>query len=300
VNQRRKDEQTRFGYAAIVGKPNAGKSTLFNRLVGQKLSITASRPQTTRDSIYGIATSPSAQVVYIDTPGFQTQHGGALNRALNRKVLHSIAQSDVIVPIVEGVALSHADRQVLELLPGGKPVVLAINKIDLIAERTALLPFIDELSRTYSLSEIVPVSAKTREQVERLNEAIVRHLPFGARVYEEEELTLQSERSLAAELLREKLVRSLSQELPYSLAVVVDVFKVHGRLRTIHASIIVDKPSQKAIVIGENGERLKAIATQARRDMERLFQGKVFLRVWVKVKKAWMKNERELKALGYV
>lgn len=289
----------RFGYAAIAGRPNTGKSTLFNRLVGQKLSITAPRAQTTRDAIYGIATSDSAQVVYIDTPGFQTRHGGALNRALNRKVATSAGQGDVVVFVVSGLSFDSADRDVLRLLPEGKPIILAINKVDRIAERTALLPFIHEMSEVYAFSEIVPVSAKTGEQADLLSAAIERYMPVAERVYGADELTLQSERSLAAEVLREKLIRTLSHELPYALAVTIDVFKVTANLRTIHASIIVDKPSQKAIVIGEGGQRLKAIATHARADMERLFQGKVFLRVWVKVKRAWMNNERELKALGY-
>lgn len=289
----------RFGYAAIAGRPNTGKSTLFNRLVGQKLSITAPRAQTTRDAIYGIATSDSAQVVYIDTPGFQTRHGGALNRALNRKVATSAGQGDVVVFVVSGLSFDAADRDVLRLLPEGKPIILAINKVDRIAERTALLPFIHEMSEVYAFSEIVPVSAKTGEQADLLSAAVERYMPVAERVYGVDELTLQSERSLAAEVLREKLIRTLSHELPYALAVTIDVFKVTANLRTIHASIIVDKPSQKAIVIGEGGQRLKAIATHARADMERLFQGKVFLRVWVKVKRAWMNNERELKALGY-
>jgi GTP-binding protein Era len=290
----------RFGHAAIAGRPNAGKSTLFNRLIGQKVSITAPRAQTTRDAIYGIATSDAAQVVYIDTPGFQTRHGGALNRALNRKVAQSIEQSDAVVFVVAALSFQAADRDVLRLLGGdGKPVILAINKVDRVAERGALLPFMQQISEAYPFSEIVPVSARTGEQVDRLGEAVEQYLPVGAHVFAADELTLQSERSLAAELLREKLVRALSQELPYSLAVAIDVFKMTAKLRTIHASIIVDKPSQKAIVIGEKGERLKTIATHARTDMERLFQGKVFLRVWVKVRKAWMNDERELKALGY-
>ena len=292
-------KRTRFGHVAIAGRPNAGKSTLFNRLVGQKLSITAPRPQTTRDAIFGIVTSPSAQIVYIDTPGFQTRHGGALNRALNRRVVQSLEQSDVVVLIVAGANLSVADRQVFDLLPTGKPAILVINKLDLISERETLLPFMKKLDQEYAFVEIVPVSAKTGEQVDRLMTAIERHLPFGDRVFNADELTLQSERSLAAELLREKLVRSLSEELPYALAVTIDTFKAQGKLRTVHASIIVDKASQKAIVIGERGERLKAIASHARRDMEHLFQGKVFLKVWVKVKKAWMNNERELRMLGY-
>jgi GTP-binding protein Era len=293
------EKAMRFGYVAIAGRPNAGKSTLFNRIVGQKLSITAPRPQTTRDAIYGIVTSPSAQIVYIDTPGFQTRYGGALNRALNRRVVQSLEQSDVIVLVVAGANASLADRQVFDLLPPEKPAILAINKLDLISQREALLPFMKKIDEEYSFVEVVPVSAKTGEQVDRLTAAIERRLPFGDVAFGADELTLQSERSLAAELLREKLVRALSEELPYALAVTIDSFKTRGKLRTIHASIIVDKTSQKAIVIGERGERLKAIASHARRDMERLFQGKVMLKVWVKVKKAWMTNERDLKMLGY-
>ncbi|MGH8729613.1 MAG: GTPase Era [Burkholderiales bacterium] len=289
----------RFGHVALAGKPNAGKSTLFNRLIGQKVSITAPRAQTTRDAIYGIATGGNAQIIYIDTPGFQTRFGGALNRALNRKVEKSLQQSDAIIFVVAGVEFENADREVLDRIPEGKPVVLAINKIDRVPKRELLLPFIQEMAEMNPFSEIVPVSARTGEQLEDLALALARHLPVGERVFGDDELTLQSERSLAAELLREKLVRELSDELPYAIAVAIDVFKVAGGVRTIHASIIVDKVSQKAIVIGEDGKRLKAIASHARADMERLFQGKVYLRVWVKVKKAWMEDEKQLRALGY-
>ena len=289
----------RFGHAAIAGRPNAGKSTLFNRLIGEKVSITAPRAQTTRDVIYGIATRDDAQIVYVDTPGFQTRHGGALNRALNRKVETGIEHSDVIIFIVGGLVFQAADREVLNLLPHGKPIILAINKLDRIGDRSLLLPFIQTMAQIHAFAEIVPVSAKTAEQVEQLASAVVCHLPIGERVFDADELTLQSERSLAAELLREKLVRGLSQELPYSLAVAIDAFKLTGGIRTIHAVIIVDKASQKAIVIGKGGQRLKTIASQARIDMERLFRGKVFLRVWVKVKRAWMHDERQLRALGY-
>ncbi|HET6756194.1 MAG TPA: GTPase Era [Burkholderiales bacterium] len=289
----------RFGHVALVGRPNAGKSTLFNRLIGQKVSITAPRAQTTRDAIYGIATSEDSQIVYIDTPGFQLRHGGALNRALNRKVEKSLAESDAIVFVIAGVEFRAADREVLKRLPLGRHVILAINKLDRIADRKLLLPFIQKMAETHPYEEIVPVSAKTGEQVEALSQALAQHLPAGERVFGSDELTLQSERSLAAELLREKLTRALAEELPYSLAVAIDAFKITGGLRTIHAIIIVDKPSQKAIVIGAKGKRLKAMASHARADMERLFQGKVFLRVWVKVKKAWMEDERQLTALGY-
>lgn len=288
-----------FGHAAIAGRPNAGKSTLFNRLIGQKVSITAPRAQTTRDAIYGIATRDEAQIVYIDTPGFQKRHGGALNRALNRKVENGIDNSDAVIFVVGGLVFQTADREVLKLLPPGRPVILAINKLDRIADRTLLLPFMQTMMETRSFAEIVPVSARTGEQVDALSSAVARYLPAGERMFDAGALTLQSERSLAAELLREKLVRGLSQELPYSLAVAIDAFELIHGVRTIHALIIVDKPSQKAIVIGKGGERLKTIATHARIDMERLFQGKVFLRVWVKVKKAWMDDERQLRALGY-
>src|SRR5581483_11020758 len=289
----------RTGHIAITGRPNVGKSTLLNRLVGMKISIVSRRPQTTRHRILGIVSRPDAQLIFVDTPGFQTQHGGALNRLMNRAVLRSLETVDAIVPVVEGVRLTPQDRHVIELLPVTVPVLLAINKIDRLRDRKLLLPFIDEARRLFPFREIVPLSAHTGVGVAELVEALKPLLPAGPSLYEPDAVTDRSERFLAAELLREKLFHALGEELPYDTTVVIDRFEEEGRLRRINASIIVDKNSQKAIVIGAGGEKLKSIATHARRDMERLFGGRVHLEVWVRVKRGWAEDARTLRALGY-
>ncbi len=289
----------RTGHIAITGRPNVGKSTLLNRLVGMKISIVSRRPQTTRHRILGIVSRPDAQLIFVDTPGFQTQHGGALNRLMNRAVLRSLETVDAIVPVVEGVRLTPQDRHVIELLPVTVPVLLAINKIDRLRDRKLLLPFIDEARRLFPFREIVPLSAQTGVGVAELVEALKPLLPAGPPLYEPDAVTDRSERFLAAELLREKLFHALGEELPYDTTVVIDRFEEEGRLRRINASIIVDKNSQKAIVIGAGGEKLKSIATHARRDMERLFGGRVHLEVWVRVKRGWSEDARTLRALGY-
>ncbi len=289
----------RTGHIAITGRPNVGKSTLLNRLVGMKISIVSRRPQTTRHRILGIVSRPDAQLIFVDTPGFQTQHGGALNRLMNRAVLRSLETVDAIVPVVEGVRLTPQDRHVIELLPVTVPVLLAINKIDRLRDRKLLLPFIDEARRLFPFREIVPLSAQTGVGVAELVEALKPLLPAGPPLYEPDAVTDRSERFMAAELLREKLFHALGEELPYDTTVVIDRFEEEGRLRRINASIIVDKNSQKAIVIGAGGEKLKSIATHARRDMERLFGGRVHLEVWVRVKRGWSEDARTLRALGY-
>ncbi len=289
----------RTGHIAITGRPNVGKSTLLNRLVGMKISIVSRWPQTTRHRILGIVSRPDAQLIFVDTPGFQTQHGGALNRLMNRAVLRSLETVDAIVPVVEGVRLTPQDRHVIELLPVTVPVLLAINKIDRLRDRKLLLPFIDEARRLFPFREIVPLSAQTGVGVAELVEALKPLLLAGPPLYEPDAVTDRSERFLAAELLREKLFHALGEELPYDTTVVIDRFEEEGRLRRINASIIVDKNSQKAIVIGAGGEKLKSIATHARRDMERLFGGRVHLEVWVRVKRGWSEDARTLRALGY-
>jgi GTP-binding protein Era len=289
----------RSGYVAIVGRPNVGKSTLLNRLVGTKVSITSRRPQTTRHRVTGIVSEPDAQLVLVDTPGFQTAHGGALNKLMNRVVTDSIAGVDAVLFVVEAGRFGAADRKVLSLLSPQIPVVLVINKIDRASDKNRLLPFIAQLSTAFDFAQVVPVSAAKGTQVERLLDAVKPYLPEGPAQYGEDEVTDRPERFLAAELLREKLFRLLGEELPYAATVVVEKFETETGLRRIHAAIVVDKPNHKAMVIGKGGAKLKDIATQARVDMEKLFGGKVFLEVWVKVNSGWADSLKALKNLGY-
>lgn len=284
---------------AIVGRPNVGKSTLLNCLVGGKVSITSRRPQTTRHHIIGIRSEPGAQFVFVDTPGFQTRHLNALNRLLNRAVTQSLKEVDAVVMVVEALRFGPEDRQVLALLPKDRPVLLAINKVDALKDKSRLLPFLESMAAEFPFAELVPVSAGKGTQVEELAQALRAHLPEGPALFGGDEITDRSERFLAAELIREKLFRLLGEELPYATSVVVDKFEEEGSLRRIAASIVVDKAGQKAIVIGQEGEKLKAIASAARRDMEKMFGGKVFLEVWVRVKSGWADDERVLKSFGY-
>ena len=289
----------RTGSVAIVGRPNVGKSTLLNRLVGMKVSITSRRPQTTRHRITGIVSEPDAQLVLVDTPGFQTTHGGALNKLMNRVVTDSLAGVDVVLFVVEAGTFAADDRKVLALLPKRIPVVLVINKIDRAKDKRRLLPFIARVSSEFDFAQVVPVSAAKGTQVDRLLVAVKPYLPEGPVIYGEDEVTDRPESFLAAELLREKLFRLLGEELPYAATVIVEKFETEAGLRRIHAAIVVDKPNHKAMIIGKGGAKLKDIATQARLDMEKLFGGKVFLEVWVKVNTGWAGSLKALKNLGY-
>ncbi len=289
----------RTGTIAIVGQPNVGKSTLLNQLVGLKISITSRKPQTTRHRVTGILTNETAQYIFVDTPGFQTRHAGALNRTMNRSVTQALADVDVIVCVVEAGRCGPADRAIFKLLPQERPVLLVVNKIDKLADKAQLLPFIATVAQEFAFAEIIPVSAMQRDGVEPLLQTVARYLPEGPAIYGEDEVTDRSERFLAAELLREKLFRNLGEELPYGLTVEIERFEQQGDLRRIFAAIIVDKAPHKAMVIGRGGEKLKSMSTDARRDMERLFGGKVYLETWVKVKSGWADDERALKSLGY-
>jgi GTP-binding protein Era len=289
----------RAGYVAIVGRPNVGKSTLLNCLVGQKISITSRKPQTTRQRITGILTRDDAQLVFVDTPGFQTQRNTALNRLMNRSVTSSVQHVNVILLVIEALKLDKRDLELGRSLPSSIPIVTVINKIDRARNRNLLLPFIQSLNDQFKAAAIVPVSALKNSGRDELVNAIVGFMPAGPRLFDEDEITHLSERFLAAELIREKLFRVLGDELPYAMAVDIARFETDGGLRRIYAEIIVDKDSQKPIVIGKNGEKLKTIASRARLDMEQLFGGKVFLEVWVKVKSGWADDERALRRLGY-
>jgi GTPase len=289
----------RAGSAAIVGRPNVGKSTLLNRLVGCKLSITSHRPQTTRQRITGIVTRAGTQIVFVDTPGYQTEHDSALNRAMNRTVAGSLREVDVIVWVIEAMKYDARDERIGELLPPGVPVILAINKTDAVKDKSRLLPFIAGLSGRRRFEAIIPLSAETGSQTEALLDAISKRLPEGPALHDADALTTANERFLAGELLREKLFQQLGDELPYAATVEIERFRQEGELRRIEATILVDREGQKPIVIGKRGAKLKSISTRARRDMERLFGGKVFLQVWVKVRRGWADNEAALRRMGF-
>ena len=287
------------GFIAIVGRPNVGKSTLLNHLIGQKISITSRKAQTTRHRITGILTEEKMQFVFVDTPGFQTQHTNALNRSMNRVVTSSLREVNMVLFVLEARHFDERDQQVMELLPQDRPVILVINKADLLDDKAELLPFIEKISALRHFAAIVPVSARQGKQLDTLLDAIRPYIPEGEHLYAEDEITDRNERFLAAELLREKVFRFTGEELPYSVSVVIEQFKQEGKLRRIHAAILVDKEAHKAMLIGAKGEKLKEIATQARLDMEKLFDGKVFLEVFVKVRSGWADSAHMLKTLGY-
>ncbi len=289
----------RCGTLAIVGRPNVGKSTLLNQLVGQKISITSKKPQTTRHRVTGIRTTETCQFIFVDTPGFQTRHQGALNRTMNRNVTQALAEVDVILCVIEAERMGSADRAVFKLLPANQPVLLVINKIDQLPAREALLPFIEKVSKEYDFAEILPLSAMSGAGSDVLLQAAESYLPIQSPFFDEDDITDRSERFLASELLREKLFRNLGDELPYGMTVEIERFEQEGNLRRIFAAIIIDQPQHKAIVIGKAGEKLKRISSDARRDMEQLFGSKVYLETWVKVKSGWADDERALKSLGY-
>jgi GTPase len=289
----------RSGFVAIVGRPNVGKSTLLNHLVGQKVSITSRKAQTTRHRIAGILTDEHGQFVFVDTPGFQTRHKNALNRGMNRAVSNALHDVSAVLFVIEARRFDERDRHVLQLLPEGIPVILVINKMDYFSDKNEVLPFIEQLSGEREFAAIVPVSAKQGKQLDVLLETVRPYLPEGGAIYAEDEITDRSERFLAAELLREKVFRYTGEELPYSSSVVIEQFKQEGNLRRIHAAILVDREAHKAMLIGKGGAKLKEIATQARLDMEKLFGSKVFLEVFVKVKGGWADDERMLKSMGY-
>ncbi len=288
------------GYIAIVGRPNVGKSTLLNHLVGQKVSITSRKAQTTRHRITGIRTDADTQYIFVDTPGFQMQHKSALNRVMNRTVTQALSDVDVVLFVVEALHFDERDEKVLALLPREQPVLLVLNKIDRVEDKGKLLPFIEKMSALFPFAASVPLSArKGGKQLDELLVEIRRHLPEGTAVYGEDEITDRSERFLAAEIVREKVFRLSGDEVPYAVSVEIEKFETVGNLRRIFAAIIVDRESQKPILIGNKGERLKEIGTQARKDMEKLFDSKVYLEIWVKVKGGWADDERALKSLGY-
>lgn len=282
-----------------MGRPNVGKSTLLNRLIGQKISITSPRAQTTRHRVMGIRTDEGAQFVFVDTPGIQTRHRSELNRRMNRAATDSLTEVDAAVLLVEAMRFTPGDRQVLDMLPGRLPVVLAINKTDALVDRRALLPFIARVAALREFHAVVPISARTGDQTDELLTELRPLLPEGPALFPDDEVTDRSERFLASEFLREKLFRLLGEELPYGAAVVIEAFETEGNLRRISAVIVVERAAHRAMIIGQGGEKLKDIATQARMDLERLFGSKVFLEVWVKVRGGWTDDPHALSRLGY-
>jgi GTP-binding protein Era len=289
----------RCGYIAIVGRPNVGKSTLMNALIGAKVSITSRKAQTTRHRITGIQTTENAQFVYVDTPGFQTRHANALNKTLNRTVTNTLTAADVILFIVEAGSYSAADKQVLALIPKSVPCILVINKSDRIKDKAVLMPFAQQVAADGEFASIVPVSAQQRFQLDILEREIENYLPVNAPVFGEDDITDRSEKFLAAEIVREKVFRFVGDELPYTSTVVIEKFEEEGALRRVFAAILVERDSHKAMVIGQKGAKLKEISTQARLDMEKLFGGPVYLEIWIKVKSGWADNEAGLRAYGY-
>ena len=293
------DGPTRCGTIAIVGRPNVGKSTLLNALIGQKVSITSRKAQTTRHRITGIRTVGATQFVFVDTPGFQTRHANALNRSLNRTVLGAISDVDLIVFMVEANRFGLDDAKVLAQLPSGIPTILLANKLDLIHRRGDIAPWLASMQERHPFAEYVPMSAKTMRDVNRVFAICERYLPTQEWIYPADELTDKSERFLAAEIIREKIFRLTGDELPYTSTVVIDKFEEEGNLRRIAATIVVEREGHKGMIIGEGGEKLKRIGTEARHELENLIDGKVFLELWVKVKSGWADSEARVRSFGY-
>lgn len=295
------DTPFRSGYIAVIGRPNVGKSTLINRILGQKLCITSRRPQTTRHRILGIKTTDAAQLIYVDTPGLHSDGKKAMNRYLNRTAAASIEDVDVIAFVVDGQSWTEEDQRVLKRIEkdARAPVVLVLNKVDKLADKAILLPKIEQLAAQYKFADVVPISARKGMNIETLEATLSALLPAGEMIYDAEQLTDRSSRFLAAEMVREKLFRHLGQELPYSLTVEIEQFLEEGNLYRISAVIYVERSGQKSIVIGKKGELLKQVGQDAREDMEKLFGCKVFLQLWVKVREGWSDNERVLRNLGY-
>ncbi len=291
---------TRCGFVAIVGRPNVGKSTLLNHLVGQKVSITSSKPQTTRHRVIGIKTTGGAQAVYVDTPGLHGGKGRAIDRAMSRAALGALQEVDLVVFVVEALRWSKDDALVADRLRDlHVPVIVAVNKVDRVQRKEDLLPYLAELGTRGSFAEVIPVSARAGLQLDVLEREVGRRLPESAPLFSEDQVTDRSERFLAGEIIREKLMRRLGQEVPYRLTVEIERFSEEGATTTIDAVIWVEKPGQKAIVIGAEGKMLKAVGSEARADIERMLEKRVHLGLWVKVREGWSDDDRALRQLGY-
>ena len=293
-------EPKRCGYVAIVGRPNVGKSTLLNHILGQKISITSRKPQTTRHQVLGIKTEDNHQVIFVDTPGLHRGEDKAINRYMNKAASSAIRDVDLVLFLVDRTAWTEEDQMVLEHVKRAKlPTLLVVNKVDLLEDKNVLLPHLQALADRGEFEAIVPVSALRQRNVDSLEQEIIKYLPESAHFYPEEQITDRSQRFLAAEIVREKIMRQLGDELPYAVTVEIEEFALEGEVAHISALILVERNGQKKIIIGEKGSRLRSIGTDARKDMERLFDCKVMLRLWVKVKSGWSDDERALRSLGY-
>jgi GTP-binding protein Era len=302
-NENPESPETRCGVIAVVGRPNVGKSTLMNSMIGEHLSITSAKPQTTRHRVLGVMTENlkdmPVQFIFVDTPGFQTKHSSALNKTMNKAVLTALGDVNVILWVIEQGKYSPADQKVLELCPADVPVIAVVNKLDMLKDKGEVLPFLQKVSEIREFAAIVPISAENRKNLDSLKSAISELLPVQEFFYEEDMLTDRPEKFLAAERIREKLFRLVGDELPYTCTVVIDQYKIEEGRRHIYASILVDRDAHKAMIIGKGGEKLKRIASEARQDMERLFDGPVYLETFVKVRSGWADNAGILQSLGY-
>ena len=288
------------GMVSLIGKTNVGKSTLLNQLVEQKVSITSRKPQTTRQRLLGIKTDGSNQIIYVDTPGFHQGHKRALNKFMNKTALSSIEGVDIVLFVVDALNFSPTDEHLLNRVPPkDNQVMLVINKIDKVAKKEKLMPFVEEVIKLFPFSEVIPISALKRKNIDILEREITKRLPVGAHLYPEDQIAGSSERFLASEIIREKCISRVGDEIPYRLSVVIDSFKEEDKLITIDGTIYIEKESQKGIVIGEQGKRLKAIGTAARKELEGMLDNKVMLRLWVKVKKDWTNDRSALNFMGY-
>ena len=288
------------GMVSLIGKTNVGKSTLLNQLVEQKVSITSRKPQTTRQRLLGIKTDGSNQIIYVDTPGFHQGHKRALNKFMNKTALSSIEGVDIVLFVVDALNFSQTDEHLLNRVPTkDNQVMLVINKIDKVAKKEKLMPFVEEVIKLFPFSEVIPISALKRKNIDILEKEITKRLPVGAHLYPEDQIAGSSERFLASEIIREKCISRVGDEIPYRLSVVIDSFKEEDKLITIDGTIYIEKESQKGIVIGEQGKRLKAIGTAARKELEGMLDNKVMLRLWVKVKKDWTNDRSALNFMGY-
>jgi len=291
---------SRCGYVAIVGRPNVGKSTLLNHILGQKISITSRKPQTTRNAVVGIKTEGDVQIIFVDTPGMHLGQQKAINRYMNKAATSAMKDVDVVVFVIDRFIWTEEDEAVAEKLQHVKcPIILAVNKVDQIEDKETLLPHLQSLSEKLNVAEIVPMSALRNTNLDRLEQLVTERLPEGIHMYPEDQITDRSSRFMAAEIVREKITRQLGDELPYEMAVEIEEFKQEGNLLNISALILVERDGQKKILIGDKGSRIKLIGTEARGDMEKLFEMKIMLKLWVKVKSGWSDDERALRSLGY-
>jgi GTP-binding protein Era len=291
---------SRCGYVAIVGRPNVGKSTLLNHILGQKISITSRKPQTTRNAVVGIKTEGDVQIIFVDTPGMHLGQQKAINRYMNKAATSAMKDVDVVVFVIDRFIWTEEDEAVAEKLQHlSCPIILAVNKVDQIEDKETLLPHLQSLSEKLNVAEIVPMSALRNTNLDRLEQLVTERLPQGIHMYPEDQITDRSSRFMAAEIVREKITRQLGDELPYEMAVEIEEFKQEGNLLNISALILVERDGQKKILIGDKGSRIKLIGTEARGDMEKLFEMKIMLKLWVKVKSGWSDDERALRSLGY-